>query len=148
MDLLYSCRISRVLQYSGYPPACFNFTYETITLFGATFQTLQLSKHGHYAGPSPQQYYYCWFGLFPVRSPLLRKSLSYFLFLMVLRCFSSHGSLRVYYVFVYGYHTFNVVSFLIRRSPAELICSLPKLIAAYHVLHRRLVPRHSPIRSL
>ena len=29
------------------------------------------------------------FGLFPVRSPLLRESLSYFLFLQVLRCFSS-----------------------------------------------------------
>ena len=30
-----------------------------------------------------------WFGLFPVRSPLLGESLSYFLFLGVLRCFSS-----------------------------------------------------------
>ena len=30
-----------------------------------------------------------WFGLFPVRSPLLGESLIYFLFLQVLRCFSS-----------------------------------------------------------
>ena len=30
-----------------------------------------------------------WFGLFPVRSPLLGESLAYFLFLRVLRCFSS-----------------------------------------------------------
>ena len=30
-----------------------------------------------------------WFGLFPVRSPLLGESLDYFLFLRVLRCFSS-----------------------------------------------------------
>ena len=30
-----------------------------------------------------------WFGLFPVRSPLLGESLTYFLFLQVLRCFSS-----------------------------------------------------------
>ena len=148
MDLLYSCRVSRVLQYSGYPSASFNFVYETVTLCRATFQTLRLSKHGHYTGPLPQQYYYRWFGLFPFRSPLLRKSFIYFLFLLVLRCFSSQGSLRVYYVFVYGYHTFSMVSFLIRRSPAVLICSLPKLIAAYHVLHRRLVPRHSPLRSL
>ena len=35
----------------------------------------------------PQQ----WFGLFPVRSPLLGESLTYFLFLEVLRCFSSLG---------------------------------------------------------
>ena len=31
------------------------------------------------------------FGLFPVRSPLLGESLTYFLFLKVLRCFSSLG---------------------------------------------------------
>ena len=31
------------------------------------------------------------FGLFPVRSPLLGESLVYFLFLGVLRCFSSPG---------------------------------------------------------
>jgi hypothetical protein len=39
------------------------------------------------------------FGLFPVRSPLLRESLACFLFLRVLRCFSSPGSLRQAYVF-------------------------------------------------
>ena len=33
-----------------------------------------------------------WFGLFPGRSPLLGESLIYFLFLGVLRCFSSPGS--------------------------------------------------------
>ena len=30
-----------------------------------------------------------WFGLLPVRSPLLRESFNYFLLLEVLRCFSS-----------------------------------------------------------
>ena len=29
-------------------------------------------------------------------------------------------------------------------SGSLLICSSPKLIAAYHVLHRLLMPRHSP----
>ena len=38
------------------------------------------------------------FGLFPVRSPLLRESLFCFLFLRVLRCFSSPGSLPDCYV--------------------------------------------------
>ena len=33
-----------------------------------------------------------WFRLFPFRSPLLRKSNIFFLFLRVLRCFSSPGS--------------------------------------------------------
>ena len=32
-----------------------------------------------------------WFRLFPVRSPLLRESFVYFLFLRLLRCFSSAG---------------------------------------------------------
>ena len=42
------------------------------------------------------------FRLFPVRSPLLRKSNIFFLFLRVLRCFSSPGSLLTDYVFICG----------------------------------------------
>ena len=33
-------------------------------------------------------------------------------------------------------------------SGSQLICSSPKLIAAYHVLHRLLMPRHSPCALL
>ncbi len=33
-------------------------------------------------------------------------------------------------------------------SGSMLICSSPKLIAAYHVLHRLLMPRHSPCALL
>ena len=33
-------------------------------------------------------------------------------------------------------------------SGSKLICSSPKLIAAYHVLHRLLMPRHSPCALL
>jgi hypothetical protein len=29
-------------------------------------------------------------------------------------------------------------------SGSQAICALPKLIAAYHVLHRRQMPRHPP----
>ena len=39
-----------------------------------------------------------WFGLIPVRSPLLGESLVYFLFLEVLRCFSSLGSPHISYI--------------------------------------------------
>jgi hypothetical protein len=73
------------------------------------------------------------FGLFPVRSPLLRESLNCFLFLRVLRCFSSPG-LPPY---CYGYHAFSVVGFPIRMSADIMdICSSSQLIAACHVLHR------------
>ena len=33
-------------------------------------------------------------------------------------------------------------------SGSKLICSSPKLFAAYHVLHRLLMPRHSPCALL
>ena len=46
------------------------------------------------SGPKPHRYYYLWFGLLQFRSPLLPQSLIYFLFLWVLRCFSSPGSLH------------------------------------------------------
>src|ERR671927_1527686 len=63
----------------------------------------------------------------------------YFLFLRVLRCFSSPGWLP------FGYYTFSIVSCLIRKSwDIMLVCSSPKLIAAYHVLHRLSDPRHPP----
>ena len=70
----------------------------------------------------------------------------FFLFLWVLRCFSSPRSLHIHY-FTYVWITGILL-------PAEFphsdihglsdICSYPWLFAAYHVLHRLLVPRHSP----
>ena len=40
------------------------------------------------------------FGLFPFRSPLLRESILFFLFLRLLRCFSSPGCCPYNYVFI------------------------------------------------
>ena len=45
----------------------------------------------HVVCPQPQRSKLHWFGLFRVRSPLLTES-NFFLFLRVLRCFSSPGS--------------------------------------------------------
>ena len=53
------------------------------------------------------------FELFPFRSPLLRES---FLFLGVLRCFSSPGALHLTYVFSQRYPSFTWVGFPIRES--------------------------------
>jgi hypothetical protein len=55
----------------------------------------------------------CRFGLLPFRSPLLRES---FLFLGVLRCFSSPGPLLLAYVFSQGYPGFAWVGSPIRVS--------------------------------
>lgn len=79
------------------------------------------------------------FGLLPVRSPLLGKSLNCSLFLGVLRCFSSP-------------RTLSRRSIPINRDGLPhseihgslLVCSSPQLIAALHVLHRLCMPRHPP----
>ena len=65
----------------------------------------------------------------------------YFIFLSLLRCFSSGGWLPS----CDGCYVFNIAGCPIRKSSdLTLVCSSPKLIAAYHVLHRLSDPRHSP----
>ena len=48
------------------------------------------------------------------------------------------------YVFSTGSMALHHGGCPIRKSPDQLICSSPRLIAACHVLHRLLMPRHSP----
>ena len=70
----------------------------------------------------------------------------FFLFLQVLRCFSSLRSLLThYFTHVQISQLLPNQSSLIRISVNIMdICSSSQLFAAYHVLHRLLVPRHSP----
>jgi hypothetical protein len=84
------------------------------------------------------------FGLFPVRSPLLRKSM----FLSLPRVtkmfqftrFASHT-----YGFSMGYLRFASSGFPHSDiSGSKLACSSPKRFAAYRVLLRPLTPRHPP----
>ena len=82
------------------------------------------------------------FGLFPGRSPLLGESFSYFLFLGVLRCFSSPGSPPVHLHRIAALQTAGLSHSEIAGS--RDICSYPALIAAYHVLLRLREPRHPP----
>jgi hypothetical protein len=81
-------------------------------------------------------------GLLRFRSPLLAE---YFLFLRVLRCFSSPGALYPTYVFSREYVGMPPRGFPhsdISGSPAAH--AYPELFVVYHVLHRRLTPRHPP----
>ena len=90
------------------------FAYRAITVSGGPFQApsandqLSALRHGPAGPPSrlttpiPQRLPSITrkgFGLFPFRSPLLRE---YFLFLEVLRCFSSLGALHAPYEFRCG----------------------------------------------
>ena len=72
------------------------------------------------------------FGLFPVRSPLLGESLVYFLFLRVLRCFSSPRLPQ--HMLMTVLQTAGLSHSEI--SGSKVICTFPELFAAYHVLHR------------
>ena len=83
-----------------------------------------------------------WFGLVPFRSPLLGKS---YLFLWVLRCFSSPGSLPAAIYSPPDTRAFPRVGFPIRTSSVQAVAhTSPKLFAVYRVLHRQLTPRHPP----
>ena len=71
-----------------------------------------------------------------------------FLFLRVLRCFTSPRSLQLPYIFRQRLPDMTPVfqGFPIRKSTDQsLFTNSPWLIAGYNVLHRLLVPRHPPI---
>ena len=68
-----------------------------------------------------------------------------FLFLRVLRCVTSSRSLNAPLWIQRAKTQINSgPGCPIRRSRDQLVCSSPWLIAAYHVLHRLLAPRHPP----
>ena len=135
------CRITQEL-----PRASLDFGYGGITLFAGTFQFLHLSIEVPRRGPttpgtSPR------FGLFRFRSPLLTESIL-FLFLRLLRCFTSPGIACLFLTSIAGFRKERWRINTIRLPHSEIsgskrTCRSPKLIAAYHVLHRLLAPRHS-----
>jgi hypothetical protein len=85
------------------------------------------------------------FGLFRFRSPLLTESLICFLFLRVLRWFTSPGSLHTAYVFSRGSRNLTCEGLPHSEIPgSKPVCGSPRLIAACHVLHRFSAPRHPP----
>ena len=106
-------------------------------------KTILLNLSDQLRGPNPGMHAFR-FGLFRFRSPLLTESLV---------VFSSSGYLDV------SVHRVPSVYLWIQYTVTEVcsagfphsdicgsmdICSLPQLIAAYHVFHRLLVPRHPP----
>ena len=111
-----SVRIPRVPTYSGSRLPSHLFAYGPLTLSRITFQISSAKLFCAFRGPLPHAYCYTWFGLFRFRSPLLSESLFYFLFLRVIRWFSSPGSPRIPMDSVYDITALPVMSFLIRIS--------------------------------
>ena len=121
MVLTYSVRIPRVPTYSGSFLIIKVFNYGTFTLFHVSFQISSSNLNFSCGSPLPHTYYYIWFGLFRFRSPLLSESLFYFLFLRVIRWFSSPGSPRMTIDSSYDNTTLLVLSFLIRTSAGQCL---------------------------
>ena len=106
-------------------------------------KTVLLNSLNQFRGPNPSMHAR-WFGLFRFRSPLLTESHV---------VFSSSGYLDVS-VHRVPFHTLWIGVWMTGVCPAGFphseisgssdICSSPLLIAAYHVFHRLLVPRHPP----
>ena len=128
-----SRRIPRAPRYSGYRYASCRFAYRTITLCGVTFQTLPLTTYL----AMPRSYYPREAGTSLVWA--LPRSLAttggiivYFLFLRVLRCFSSPRSPQLTLIACLQHAGLSHSEI----HGSMVICTSPRLIAAYHVLHR------------
>ena len=139
----YSHKVSRVSWYSGYRHALLSFAYRTFTFSGWLSQNHSATLDHQLRGPNPGMHAFR-FGLFPFRSPLLWKShvvfsSSGYLDVSVHRV--PHIQLCIYCMLTEVYSAGFPHSEI---SGSKDICSSPKLIAAYHVFRRLLVPRHPP----
>ena len=140
----YSHRVSRVRRYSGYSWLIFSFVYRTLTFFGLLSHTIRLDTFNTVRCPNPEGI--STLGL--ASSAFARhywRNLVWFLFLALLRCFSSGGSLPTTILFTVGWLIYNQPGCPIRKS-ADIMPAYgsPQLIAVNHVLLRLPVPRHSP----
>ena len=113
----------------------------SISVTGLLPYVVQLSSHLHlssflfYDTPKPQKYFYLWFGLMQFRSPLLPQSFVYFLFLRLLRCFSSAGSPHYTMYSCNDNIVLTMLCFHIRTSTGRRLCApirrLSQLITSF-----------------
>ena len=118
------------------------FAYQTVTVYGRTFQIVPLTMQTATAwsyNPTHAVTWVVW--ALPRSLATTGGIIVYFLFLQVLRCFSSLRSPptigRIPALQAGGLSHSEI------RGSRD-ICSYPRLIAAYHVLHRLREPRHPP----
>ena len=141
-----SHRVSRVPWYSGSQfasKAC--FMYRTFTFCGGVFQPASITCLNRFVlVHTPHRCTPMGLG----SSPFARRYLGnrfFFLLLRVLRCFSSPGIPSSTYGLSTRYLEISLSGLPHSDTPGLMLaCSYPRLIAAYRVLLRLLVPRHSP----
>ena len=145
----HSIKVPRVSMYSGSHYCHFRFHLRGFHPLWLAFpKPFCYPSRINYCGPNPGMHA-SRFGLFPFRSPLLRKSHER----LALFVFSSSGYLDV------SVHRVPPAWLCIHHAVTEgcsagfphsdihgsmVICTSPWLFAAYHVFHRLSVPRHPP----
>ena len=148
MVLPDSHRVPRVPRYSGACRESLHFRVRGYHPLWLDFPVASTSKAicnstmtGPTTPPIPKNR---WFGLFRIRSPLLTESLLFSL---------PPGTKMVHFP---GFASYGLCiqpqipgycpgGFPHSEIPGStLVCSFPRLIAAYHVLHRLPSPRHPP----
>ena len=140
----YSHRVSRVRRYSGFRWLHQLFAYRTLTFFGWLSHTILLSLCNTVFCPNPESITTLGLASSAFARHYLRN-LFWFLFLALLRCFSSGGSPHMPMYSAYDNQTFLWLDCSIRISAdIALTYSSPQLFAVCHVLLRLSVPRHSP----
>ena len=142
-----SIKVSRVSMYSGYRLVSFPFAYGAFTLSGRLSQNLSARITESIMRSEPRR----------ARTTVWPLSISLAATLEIDVSFSSSGYLdvsvhRVPFLTLWiGVRILEVCSSGFPHSEihgSRDICSSPWLIAAYHVFHRLLVPRHPPCALL
>src|SRR5574344_1927093 len=138
-----SRRIPRVPRYSGYHYASSGFTYGAFTLSGRSFQNVPFTFIVQWRGPTtpPLRCHNGGLGSSPVARHYWGNH--YFMFVASMYEDVSVPSVRL---LTDARMTVLQTAGLSHSeiSGSMVICTYPKLIAAYHVLHRLREPRHPP----
>ena len=122
---LSSVKISRVPTYSGYCLLFQDFVYRNFTFFVVAFQLTSTIHSDTLSQSLPQLHYRIGLGFSTFARHYSRNHFC-FLFLRVLRCFSSPGSLHIPIYSVYDNTILLVLSSLIRISTARRIFAPPR----------------------
>ena len=120
-----SVKIPRVPTYSGYRLPFLNFAYGIVTLYDLPFKVVRLSSPVLFCGPYPSRISTAGLGFSDFARHYFRNRF-YFLFLRVLRCFSSPGSPPVPMCSIQDNTTLLVLSSLIRISADRKMFAPPR----------------------
>jgi hypothetical protein len=105
------------------------FDYGILTLYDYIFQCICLASASHIVVLQPHRNKFLWFGLFRVRSPLLTESIL-FLFLRILRCFTSP---RIAQIILFNSDQCDtelpVPGFPIRKSSDQSVRAAPRSLS-------------------